>query len=437
MDTLVMIGQFLLGITILVGIHEAGHMLFAKLFGMRVEKFSIGFPPVLGWFQKGDTKYQIGLIPLGGFVKIAGMVDESMDASQLAEAPKSWEFRSKPAWQRLLVMLGGIIFNVILGCIIFSSLVYKNGDQYLPVSAMKYGINVAPLAEAIGLRNGDQITDVNGQKVERFSDLISADVLMSDNSYYTVNRSGEVLNIAVPDSILNALSGGETAFFMYDFDFEIGALSPDMPADKAGLQVGDKFIKIGGVLVPSFAPFQSELKKYAGQKVDFLVLRGTDSITINSEVTSEGRLGFSVVNLMGDNVETEHYSLIESVGVGSYRAFEMIYMNVKGLQKVFSGKVDADKAFTGFVGIGKMYQGSFDATRFWTISGMLSMALALFNLFPIPGLDGGHVVFLSYEMLTGRKASQKVQEVALKIGFSLLIFLMLYVNINDVIKNWF
>lgn len=432
-----MIGQFLLGITILVGIHEAGHMLFAKLFGMRVEKFSIGFPPVLGWFQKGDTKYQIGLIPLGGFVKIAGMVDESMDASQLAEAPKSWEFRSKPAWQRLLVMLGGIIFNVILGCIIFSSLVYKNGDQYLPVSAMKYGINVAPLAEAIGLRNGDQITDVNGQKVERFSDLISADVLMSDNSYYTVNRSGEVLNIAVPDSILNALSGGETAFFMYDFDFEIGALSPDMPADKAGLQVGDKFIKIGGVLVPSFAPFQSELKKYAGQKVDFLVLRGTDSITINSEVTSEGRLGFSVVNLMGDNVETEHYSLIESVGVGSYRAFEMIYMNVKGLQKVFSGKVDADKAFTGFVGIGKMYQGSFDATRFWTISGMLSMALALFNLFPIPGLDGGHVVFLSYEMLTGRKASQKVQEVALKIGFSLLIFLMLYVNINDVIKNWF
>jgi regulator of sigma E protease len=245
------------------------------------------------------------------------------------------------------------------------------------------------------------------------------------------------LNIAVPDSILNALSGGETAFFMYDFDFEIGALSPDMPADKAGLQVGDKFIKIGGVLVPSFAPFQSELKKYAGQKVDFLVLRGTDSITINSEVTSEGRLGFSVVNLMGDNVETEHYSLIESVGVGSYRAFEMIYMNVKGLQKVFSGKVDADKAFTGFVGIGKMYQGSFDATRFWTISGMLSMALALFNLFPIPGLDGGHVVFLSYEMLTGRKASQKVQEVALKIGFSLLIFLMLYVNINDVIKNWF
>jgi regulator of sigma E protease len=437
MDTLVMIGQFLLGITILVGIHEAGHMLFAKLFGMRVEKFSIGFPPVLGWFQKGDTKYQIGLIPLGGFVKIAGMVDESMDASQLAEAPKSWEFRSKPAWQRLLVMLGGIIFNVILGCIIFSSLVYKNGNQYLPVSAMKYGINVAPLAEAIGLRNGDQITDVNGQKVERFSDLISADVLMSDNSYYTVNRSGEVLNIAVPDSILNALSGGETAFFMYDFDFEIGALSPDMPADKAGLQVGDKFIKIGGVLVPSFAPFQSELKKYAGQKVDFLVLRGTDSITINSEVTSEGRLGFSVVNLMGDNVETEHYSLIESVGVGSYRAFEMIYMNVKGLQKVFSGKVDADKAFTGFVGIGKMYQGSFDATRFWTISGMLSMALALFNLFPIPGLDGGHVVFLSYEMLTGRKASQKVQEVALKIGFSLLIFLMLYVNINDVIKNWF
>jgi len=437
MDTLVMIGQFLLGITILVGIHEAGHMLFAKLFGMRVEKFSIGFPPVLGWFQKGDTKYQIGLIPLGGFVKIAGMVDESMDASQLAEAPKSWEFRSKPAWQRLLVMLGGIIFNVILGCIIFSSLVYKNGDQYLPVSAMKYGINVAPLAEAIGLRNGDQITDVNGQKVERFSDLISADVLMSDNSYYTVNRSGEVLNIAVPDSILNALSGGETAFFMYDFDFEIGALSPDMPADKAGLQVGDKFIKIGGVLVPSFAPFQSELKKYAGQKVDFLVLRGTDSITINSEVTSEGRLGFSVVNLMGDNVETEHYSLIESVGVGSYRAFEMIYMNVKGLQKVFSGKVDADKAFTGFVGIGKMYQGSFDATRFWTISGMLSMALALFNLFPIPGLDGGHVVFLSYEMLTGRKASQKVQEVALKTGFSLLIFLMLYVNINDVIKNWF
>ena len=432
-----MIGQFLLGITILVGIHEAGHMLFAKFFGMRVEKFSIGFPPVLAWFQKGDTKYQIGLIPLGGFVKIAGMVDESMDSSQLAEAPKSWEFRSKPAWQRLLVMLGGIIFNIILGCIIFSSLVYKNGDKYLPVSEMKYGINVAPLAEAIGLRNGDQITEVNGKKVDRFSDLISADVLMSDNSYYTVNRGGEILTVAVPDSILNTLSGGQTPFFMYDFDFTVGELSSNMPAKKAGVKEGDKFIKIGNVTVPSFAPFQTELKKYSGKKVEFLVLRGTDSLTITSEVTKEGRLGFAVINLMGDNVKTQYYSLVKSVQVGSYRAFEMIYMNVKGLQKVFSGKVDADKAFTGFVGIGKMYQGTFDSTRFWTISGMLSMALALFNLFPIPGLDGGHVMFLSYEMLTGRKASQKVQEVALKIGFALLIFLMLYVNINDVLKNIF
>ncbi len=437
MDALVMIGQFLLGITILVGIHEAGHMLFAKLFGMRVEKFSIGFPPVLGWFQKGDTKYQIGILPLGGFVKIAGMVDESMDKEQMAEEPKEWEFRSKPAWQRLLVMLGGIIFNVILGCIIFTSLVYINGDPYLPVSEMKYGINVAPLGEEIGLKNGDHITAVNGVKAERFSDLLSPDVLMADSSYYTVNRAGKELTVVLPDTLLNALSGGNVAFFMYDFDFRVGPLSKGMPAKKAGIKEGDQFVQVGGVKTPSFSSFQTELQKYSGKTVDFLILREKDTLTINSTVTKEGKLGFGVVNLMADNVKTEHYSLIKSVGVGSYRAFDMIYMNVKGLQKVFAGKIDSDKAFTGFVGIGKMYQSTFDATRFWTISGMLSMALALFNFFPIPGLDGGHVMFLSYEMLTGRKASQKVQEVALKIGFALLIFLMLYVNVNDIINNLF
>jgi regulator of sigma E protease len=432
--TLIMIGQFLLGITILVGIHEAGHMLFAKIFGMRVEKYSIGFPPVLAWFQKGETKYQIGLLPLGGFVKIAGMVDESMDAEQMAEAPKSWEFRSKPTWQRLLVMLGGVIFNIILGCIIFTSLTYKYGTDYLPIEKAANGIYAGDLALAIGLQTGDKVVKVNGESISKFDEIMTVDVLLNEGSYYTVNRGGEIIDVPIPDSMMNALSSKEAFFLTFDFNYLVGESQEGGKAYSAGLKPGDKLLAIDSMTVPLFSSLKGALDKSRGKTVNVSVLRGQDSLNYNIAVNDQGQLGFAIDNLMAKEFRTQQYSLTESFVLGSSSAFSIVVVNLKGIGKMIKGDLDPNKAAMGVTGMTKMYGDEFRSRRFWGICGMLSMALALFNLFPIPGLDGGHVVFLTYEMVTGRKASQKVQEISLKIGFTLLISLMIYVNVIDAMR---
>lgn len=434
MGTLIMIGQFLLGITILVGIHEAGHMLFAKLFGMRVEKFSIGFPPVLAWFQKGETKYQIGVLPLGGFVKIAGMVDESMDKDQMAQAPQPWEFRSKPAWQRLLVMLGGIIFNIILGCLIFTSLTYKYGTDYLPIESVTKGIYAGELAQKIGLKTGDKIIKVNGQTITKFDEVMTVDVLLNEGSHYTVDRGGQILEIQIPDSMMNALSSQDAFFLSFDFNYLVGEDSNGGKAYASGLKKGDQILFIDSMPVPLFSSLKTALDQSRNKRVNVVVLREADTLSYKMEVDEEGRLGFTIDNLMAGEFKTQYYSLAESFVVGSEGAFTIVAVNLKGIGKMISGDLDPNKAAMGVTGMSKMYGGEFKTRRFWGICGMLSMALALFNLFPIPGLDGGHVVFLSYEILTGKKASQKVQEVALKIGFTLLIALMLYVNVVDFLR---
>lgn len=434
MGVLVMIGQFLLGITILVGIHEAGHMLIAKFFGMRVEKFSIGFPPVLAWFEKGETKYQVGLLPLGGFVKISGMIDESMDKNQLAESPKPWEFRSKPAWQRLLVMLGGIIFNVILGCIIFSTLTYKYGEEYLPIEKAEYGVYVGELAEKIGLQTGDKIIMVNGKTISKFNEVVSTDVLLNEGSYYTVSRNGKELDVTVPDTLINALSDEGAFFLNFDFEFLIGENDQGGVGYEAGLKEGDKILTINDEPVKLFSWLKKTLSLHKGEKVLVNVLRGQDTLSYKIDVSENGLLGVSVKNLMIDKFETEYFSLPESILKGSQNAFAVVVVNLKGISKIFKGDVDATKATMGVTGMAKMYGDEMKGRKFWTICGLLSMALALFNLFPVPGLDGGHVMFLTYEMITGKKASQKVQEVALKVGFALLISLMLFVNIAENIR---
>ena len=430
MGTLIMIGQFLLGITILVGIHEAGHMLFAKLFGMRVEKFSIGFPPVAYSFKKGETIYQIGMIPLGGFVKIAGMVDESMDVNQLAEAPKSWEFRSKPAWQRMLVMLGGIIFNVVLGCLLFSFLLFKAGETVTPIDNMKYGLHVEELGKKIGLIEGDQIIAVNDEKVIYFHDILGEKLLFGDSPEITVLRGIDSVYIAIPDYFLEELSNG-SRFITYDFDFSIGQIQKNSNAEKAGLHKGDLFLGVNGIGSSSFYEFKTVLDNNKNKEVVLQLLRDNNEISVKALVDSSGRLGFYPVNSFSTHSEIPFYV---ALGKGPLLAYDAVANNIKGIGKMFSGKLDPAKSTKGMIGIAEMF-GEEMTMNFWVICAYLTMALAFFNLLPIPGLDGGHVMFLLYEMVVGKPASQKVQEVALKLGFVLLITLMLLVNGNELIQK--
>jgi len=438
MGTLVMIGQFLLGITILVGVHEAGHMLFAKLFGMRVEKFSIGFPPVAFSFKKGETIYQIGMIPLGGFVKIAGMVDESMDAEQMAEPSKPWEFRSKPAWQRLLVMLGGVIFNIILGCIIFASLFYKYGENYYSASELKYGVISLEIGDKLGFKDGDEIIAINDKSVTKSTDISDPTIYFNDRRDFLVQREGKEVLISIPEefSLMNEIVS-KKGFLTYDHEFTIQGLDSLSKAGKEGLKNDDRFLMIDSIETPTFGVFKRVLTKHTGEMVSLQILRGLDTVFVSSLVDSSGRLGIPIGPINMPKVINQQYSLIQSLVKGPSEAFLQFYMNAKGIQAIILGRVEARKAAGGIIPMVKAYGSEISGVRFWTISGMLSMALALFNLLPIPGLDGGHVMFLSYELLTGRKASQKVQEIALKIGFALLIFLMLFVNINDIIVNFF
>lgn len=267
-----MAGQLILGLSILVGLHEWGHMAAAKLFGMRVEKYFIGFPPKIFSITRGETEYGIGAIPLGGFVKISGMIDESMDTAAMSQEPQPWEFRSKPAWQRLIVMLGGIIVNVIVGIFIFILIAYKEGDRVLSIDEVnKYGIAAGPLAEEIGLKTGDKIVKVNGKPIADFGDVVSSEVFLGSNSSYTINRAGKEIQIEIPNNFVEKLDSKrgpqERGNFIRALEpFEIGELVPSSPAEKAGLKTGDKVVSISGKPIQFFHELQNELQSLKGKK---------------------------------------------------------------------------------------------------------------------------------------------------------------------------
>ncbi len=429
---LIKAGQFMLGLTILVGIHELGHMLFAKLFGMRVEKFSIGFGPVLFWFQGKETKYQFSLLPLGGFVKISGMVDESLDTANLEQKPESWEFRGKPTWQRLLVMLGGIIFNIILGIIIFSSLIYKYGMPYTDLSKLEHGFLVGEYAKEIGLQNGDYILKVNGEDVEKQYDI--TEKLVKESNSITILRDSQEQEIKLPEDFLAnflKLQDERKFFIMPDAKFYVGQIVQNSKADSAGLQSDDIFVQVESDSIKLFSDLKESLTKHKNDSINFSVKRGEDTLVMHAVLDSTGKLGFGPV--LADTAWSmrEFYGMGGSIGIGTQSAFLQFYANFIGIGKVISGDIPLSN-MKGIAGMSDMYGEEFKPSWFWTVCGVLSMALALMNLLPIPGLDGGHVVFLLYEMVSGKKPSIKFQEIALKIGFLILISLMLFVNGNEI-----
>jgi regulator of sigma E protease len=435
MEVLIMAGQLILGLSILVGLHELGHLLTAKLFGMRVEKYYIGFPPKVFSIQRGETEYGIGAIPLGGFVKITGMVDESLDTAALAAEPQPYEFRAKPAWQRLIVMLGGIAVNVITGIVIFVALAYANGRYYYANQDLKYGIVAHKLAQEIGLKTGDKIVAINGKGFEDYAEINK--VLLESNSYYTVERNGQRLDVYIPNNFYEKIAdkGNEGQFIDPVFPFKVGELGAGMPAQKAGLKTGDRIVSVNNVPIRFYHEVKAALTQYKNQQVTLGVQRGGQTLSLPLKVTEDGTIGFFPDFEIKST--QQQYSFGEAVVTGTNQAFGVIFDQIKAFGKIFRGEMSAQKSLGSFITIGKVYGPSWDWDRFWRITGLLSMVLAFMNLLPIPALDGGHTVFLLYEMISGRKPSDKFLEAAQKVGMVLLLGLMVFAIGNDVWRHLF
>ncbi|RZL61617.1 MAG: RIP metalloprotease RseP [Pedobacter sp.] len=434
MNGLIMAGQLLLGLSILVILHELGHFLAARAFGIKVEKFYLFFDAwgfKLFSFKKGDVEYGVGWLPLGGYVKIAGMIDESMDTEQMAQPAQPWEFRSKPAWQRLIVMLGGIIVNVIVGIIIFWMLTFKYGETFTPNSAVVNGIQVGKVASDIGLKNGDKILAINGNKVIRFEELKSSKVLMG-NTLLTVIRGDKTLEIKVPDDFLNKVADGKSLFAEPRLKSIADSLLPGYGASKAGMKVGDKITAVDGIPVT----YQDEIKpitlKKKGKTVAVDIDRAGTPLKLNVAVDTAGAIGF-YGNFNEIKRKTINYSFMAALPIGANMAWSTFMDNAKGIGKMITGKVSA-RNISSPIGIAKVYGSTFDWVKFWTLTGLISMALAFMNLLPIPGLDGGHVVFLLIEMIQRKPVSEKVLEKAQIAGFVILISLMVFAFGNDILK---
>jgi regulator of sigma E protease len=433
MGTLVMVGQLLLCLSIIVGLHELGHLLTAKLFGMRVEKYSIGFPPKIWGFKWRETEYSLGAIPLGGFVKISGMIDESFDTKHLQSEPEEWEFRSKPAWQRLIVMLGGIIVNVVTGVMMFIGVIYLYGESYIPAKEVnKYGIYAHPLAEEIGLKTGDKILKINGKEFVNFNEHRLA--LIESNSYYTIEREGKVFDVKLPNDLIEKISDKKALFIELVFPFSVGKVANGSAAAAAGLQKGDKIVSINDKPIRYFHEFHLEKEKYKSKEITLGVERNGKVIKIKATPDENAKLGFNPKSEM--NVAYQHYSFGQSISLGATRAYESLVLNLMGFGKLFRGEVSANSV-SGPIGIAEMFPTEWDWEFFWRFTGVLSVWLAFLNLLPIPALDGGHVMFLLYEMISGRKPSDKFLERSQLVGVAILLTLMVLVLGNDIRKLFF
>ncbi len=437
MDILIKALQFFLSLSVLVVIHELGHMLPARLFRIKVEKFYLFFNPwfSLFKFKRGDTEYGMGWLPLGGYVKIAGMIDESMDKEQMKSPPKPWEFRSRPAWQRLIVMLGGVTANIILAACIYVFMLYIHGEQYLPAKNAKYGIVADSLAMDIGMQTGDIILELNGQEVEDFMDIPREFILGSVRTV-TVDREGQRLDLDVPpDLFARLIAARGVGFFSVRYPFIVQGFTTDSPAREAGLQVGDHILGIGDSNTWSFDEFQRAIGPYAGQETLIRVDRQGAQLQLPITVSPEGRIGAYVKPIHEIlDFESRHYGLLASIPAGISKAYTTITGYFRELRLLFRPEVSARDSLGGFITIGSIFSPTWDWMHFWNITAFLSIILAIMNILPIPALDGGHVMFLTYEIIAGRKPGDRFMEYAQMIGMILLLSLILFVNFNDILR---
>jgi regulator of sigma E protease len=435
MAVFVQIAQFLLSLSILVFLHEMGHFLFAKLFHTRVEKFYIFFNPWFSLFKKkiGETEYGIGWLPLGGYVKISGMIDESLDKEQMKQPPQPYEFRSKPAPQRLLIMIGGVLVNFILALVIYTFILYIWGEQYLPTKNARYGIMCDSVAMEIGLRNGDRILSVDNHPVERFYDIFH-DIVVDEAKSIQVERNGQKLDIPIKDEYFADLLKSEV-FITPRFPFYVDGFSKNSPAEKAGIKSGDQIVGINGTEVNFFDQFKTELAGRKNQKITVSVLRNGQKMDFNLITTDKATIGVSAVADASRffNLKRVQYSFMEAIPAGISKGFSRAISYLKQLKLLFKPKTKAYESLGGFIKIGSFFSTVWDWRSFWEMTALLSIILAIMNLLPIPALDGGHVTFLLYEIVSGRKPGEKFMEYAQIAGMIILLMLLLYANGNDII----
>ena len=436
-----MAAQLILGLSILVTLHELGHFLAARAFGIRVEKFYLFFDAwgvKLGSIKKGETEYGIGWLPLGGYVKISGMIDESLDTDQMASEPQPWEFRAKPAWQRLIVMVAGVTMNLILGVAIYSCSLLGFKKDYLPTAEVNKGegIYVYKLGRDLGLQNGDKIMAIDGKKFERFDDVLSTRVLFGAD--LTIERNGQTMEVTIPSNFYRTVNAaGKWNFigagYLY---YAIQEIVPGDPADKAGLKAGDKIVAIDGHYILDSDDIKNKLVGKNGS-VQLTIDRAGKQMVVNCVKNDKGMIGiaFHAEAQVNKSYKKQAYTVASALYFGAGDAFEGLISNAKGLRKIFTGQEKASDSVQGPIGIAQIYGGLWDWTRFWAITGLLSMVLAMMNMLPIPALDGGHVVFLTIESLTGKKLSDKFMERAQVVGMVILLSLMAFAIGNDVWKH--
>jgi len=434
MEVWIKAGEFLLAISILVIVHEFGHYIAARLFGIRVEKFFLFFDA--GGFKLfskkiGDTTYGVGWLPLGGYVKIAGMVDESMDKDLAKSAPQPDEFRSKPAWQRLIVMLAGITMNVILGILIFTWHTFHYGEESLPVSDLNNGIVAHSLAKEAGFQTGDIITKINGKPLKRANEINSIDLLLKDNIVYTVIRGGKEQNIALPKGFARRIAStndGQDSFLELREKFNVETVdgSPLPNARNAGLKANDSIVAVNGIKTPYYSDVIHAFGQNKDKDVTITVKRAGALVTLNGKIDPEGHFGF----VAQFSFATETHGLGASLQIGANRAWHAVADNVKGLWRMITGALPA-KSLHSLIGIANAFPSTWNWSAFWMLTGLLSMVLAFMNLLPIPALDGGHVIFLLVEMVRRKPVSIRVLEVSQIVGMSVLFLLMAFALYND------
>ncbi len=448
MEIAIKASQFILSLSLLIVLHELGHFIPAKLFKIKVEKFYLFFDYKFSLFKKkiGETVYGIGWIPLGGYVKIAGMIDESMDTEQLKEEPKPWEFRSKPAWQRLIIMLGGVFVNFVLGIFIYILLMYAYGEQFLPNENVKDGIWVQDsLAIDLGLQTGDKVLTIDGQAVEKFSSL---PLEFINGTEYSIERNGQIIQKEIPvDFISKLVERGKEAgnFLLPRYPFIIAEVSKGSPNTDSNLQPKDIVIAIGGNSITYFDEAQVELNKLKGQNSIITVKRGSETKEIEVAITEKGKLGVVFARLpLADYEKLGYYELAdisysfsEAIPAGFHKSYTTLTNYMKQMKKIFNPSTGAYKGLGGFISIGSIFPSEWSAESFWNITAFLSIMLGFMNLLPIPALDGGHVVFTLWEMITGKKPSDKFLEYAQVVGFILLLALLFFANGNDIYRTFF
>lgn len=427
--------QFLLSLSILITLHELGHFAFARLFNTRVEKFYLFFDPWFSLFKikRGHTEYGIGWIPLGGYVKIAGMIDESMDTEQLNTPPKPWEYRSKPAWQRLLIISAGVIVNFILGILIYTFILYTWGEQYLPTQNAIYGVSCDPLAREMGFEDGDKIIYVDGEHIESFMQI--APTIVIDNAQQvTVERNNNLVDVKIDHAYIPQLL--KTQFlFLPRAPMVVSFVGEGTAAEQANIMPNDKLVSINNTEAAFLDEFKAIVQQNINKTITVTMEREGRNVDLTVNVPETGIIGvatqspFDVLEL-----RKNEYSFLQSIPAGIKKGANTITSYLKQLKLVFSPKTKAYESVGGFIAIGSIFPTYWDWQSFWELTALLSIILAIMNMLPIPALDGGHMVFIIYEMVSGRKPSDRFMEYTQILGMLFILALFIFANANDVIK---